>query len=96
LGTNENQNLAGFDSIAAQAGAGFSLPSLGSKGQPQDIKAFDYKVITVEASNNHQIESDLNSLGEHGWELVGHTEPAPGKIRLILKKPTTQPAVAQV
>jgi hypothetical protein len=60
------------------------------------MKAFDYKVITVEASSNHQIESDLNALGEHGWELVGHAEPAPGKIRLILKKPAPQPVVAQV
>ncbi len=82
--------------MAAQARAGFSLPSLGNGAQPLGMKAFDYKVITVEASNNHQIESDLNSLGEHGWELVGHTEPAPGKIRLILKKPATQLMVAQV
>jgi hypothetical protein len=57
------------------------------------MKSFDYKVITVEATSNHQIEADLNALGEHGWELVGYSEPAHGKIRLILKKPasTTQP-----
>ena len=57
------------------------------------MKSFDYKVITVEAPSNHQIEADLNALGEHGWELVGYSEPAQGKIRLILKKPaaTTQP-----
>ncbi len=53
------------------------------------MKPFDYKVITVEAASNHQIEADLNSLGEHGWELVGYSEPAPGKIRFILKKPAT-------
>jgi len=50
------------------------------------MKSFDYKVITVEAASNHQIEADLNALGEHGWELVGYSEPAPGKIRFILKK----------
>ncbi len=55
------------------------------------MKPFDYKVITVEASSNHQIEADLNSLGEHGWELVGYSEPAANKIRLILKKPAVEP-----
>jgi hypothetical protein len=56
------------------------------------MKAFDYKVITVEAPSNHQIEADLNALGEHGWELVGYSEPGPNKIRFILKKPAAVPA----
>jgi hypothetical protein len=51
------------------------------------MKPFDYKVITVEAHSNHQLEADLNALGEHGWELVGYSEPDKNKIRLILKKP---------
>jgi hypothetical protein len=60
------------------------------------MKSFDYKVITVEAPSNHQIEADLNALGEHGWELVGYSEPALGKIRLILKKPAGAPAAVKV
>lgn len=52
------------------------------------MKEYEYKVVTVEATNNHQIEKDLNALGDHGWELVGYNEPAPNKTRLILKRKT--------
>jgi hypothetical protein len=50
------------------------------------MKEFEYKAVTVEADSNHQLEKDLNALADHGWELVGYSEPAPGKVRLILKR----------
>ena len=42
--------------------------------------------VTVEAETNQQIEKDLNALADHGWELVGYNETAPGKVRLVLKR----------
>jgi len=57
------------------------------------MKQFEYKAVTVEAATNHLIEKDLNALADHGWELVGYNEPAPGKARLILKRKTVADSI---